>query len=280
MNFRFKSDDSSAPSPPPKRYLVLGTWYGHATPAFVDAGKAAGFNSVRVTANWGNMETSPNVINWSVLDNQTAYINDVAKLPLVFNIWCQRYHPDDVVPRAGLAVDQTGDGAVNNVTWAISFANETSVASAMRFVTAVVERYGARYADTLMFYVCFDGYSETEFFPGGATLGPGSFDFGPAAQSAFHAFLRTKYNDTAALSKVWGVPELPSFTAARPPVHDAKDDQVRGRGRRSHCHGCHSLVHQGFCYRKWWEIRERDSTALFYMYRSGNRTSTGTSRGS
>ena len=133
------------PPAPPPRYLqlALGTWYGHATPAFVDAGKRAGFNSVRVTANWGNMETSPGVIDWEVLDNQTAYIHSVG-LPLIVNVWCQRFHPDDVLPRSGFAVTQTGDGAVNNVTWAISFANATSVAAAMRFVSAVVERYGQR----------------------------------------------------------------------------------------------------------------------------------------
>ena len=49
-----------------------------------------------------------------------------------------------------------------------------------------------------MFYVCFDGYSETEFFPGGAALEPGSFDFSPAARAAFRTFLSDKYR-TAAL---------------------------------------------------------------------------------
>ena len=91
-----RATTGTAPVSPP-RYLVLGTWYGKATPAFVDAGKAAGFNAVRVTANWGNMETTPGVIDWSVLDNQTAYVHDIAKLPLIFNIWCQRFRPDTVV---------------------------------------------------------------------------------------------------------------------------------------------------------------------------------------
>ena len=174
--FASKSDDESSIAPPPQRYMVLGTWghgAGSATPAFVDAGVAAGFNAVRVTANWGYMEQTPGVIDWKQLDNQTAYIHDVAKLPLSFNIWCQRYHPDDVVPRSGMAEDQTGAGGVSNGTWSISFANEAALASAMRFVTAVVKRYGQRYPDTLVFSVVFDGYSETEFFPGAAMLEPG-----------------------------------------------------------------------------------------------------------
>ena len=81
---------------------------------------------------------------------------------MIINIWCQRYHPDEIIPSEGFATDQRGDGAVNNVTWAVSFANATSMAAAMRFVTAVVGRYASRYPNTLMFYVCFDGYSETE----------------------------------------------------------------------------------------------------------------------
>ena len=172
---------AAAPPPfrgaaPPKRYMVLGTWghgAGAATPDFVDAAAAAGFNAVRVTANWGYMEQAPGVIDWALLDNQTAYIHDVAKLPLCFNIWCQRYHPDAVVPRSGFGEDQTGAGGVSNATWSVSFANETALASAMRFVTSVVERYGKRYPDTLSFSVVFDGYSETEYFPGGAMLEPG-----------------------------------------------------------------------------------------------------------
>lgn len=85
----------------PKRYMVLGTWghgAGAATPEFVDAGVTAGFNAVRVTANWGYMEQKPGVIDWRVLDNQTAYIHDVAKLPLAFNIWCQVRALDTICP--------------------------------------------------------------------------------------------------------------------------------------------------------------------------------------
>ena len=104
----------------PKRYMVLGTWghgAGAATPEFVDAAVDAGFNAVRVTANWGYMEQAPGVIDWALLDNQTAYIHDVAKLPLAFNIWCQRYHPDAVVGASGMGEDQTGAGGVSNATW-------------------------------------------------------------------------------------------------------------------------------------------------------------------
>ena len=213
----------------PKRYMVLGTWghgAGAATPEFVDAAVDAGFNAVRVTANWGYMEQAPGVIDWALLDNQTAYIHDVAKLPLAFNIWCQRYHPDAVVGASGMGEDQTGAGGVSNATWSISFANETALAAAMRFVTSVVQRYGRRYPDTLSFSVVFDGYSETEFFPGAAMLEPGSFDFSRNARAAFRSFLETKYhNSSSALSKAWGLsPALPNFAAAQPPDNPADNE--------------------------------------------------------
>ena len=140
---------ASAVSSDDPRYMLLGTWYGGATQPFVDAGVAAGFNSVRVTADWGRMETAPGVIDWSVLDNQTAYVHDVSKLPLVFNIWCRRNGPDAVVPLAGLAVDQFGNGSTNRgSTWSISFGNEAAVSSALAFAKAVVERYQQRYPDS------------------------------------------------------------------------------------------------------------------------------------
>ena len=60
-------DRAAVAGPEDKRYMLLGSWYGGATPSFVDAGVAAGFNSVRVTADWGAMETARGVINWSVL---------------------------------------------------------------------------------------------------------------------------------------------------------------------------------------------------------------------
>lgn len=203
--------------------MLLGTWYGGATRAFVDAGVAAGFNSVRVTADWGRMETAPGVIDWSVLDNQTAYVHDVSKLPLVFNIWCRRNGPDAVVPLAGLAVDQFGNGSTNRgSTWSISFGNEAAVSSALAFAKAVVKRYQQRYPSTLMFYVCFDGYSETEYFPGEPD--GGYFDFSSGLHSRLVDYLTSKYKNTTALNAAWGT-QYTALDQARPPT----DNQPDGR---------------------------------------------------
>jgi hypothetical protein len=199
-----------------KRYMLLGTWSGGATKAFVDAGVAAGFNSVRVTADWGAMEKTPGVIDWSVLDNQTSYVHDVAKLPLVFNIWCRRSGPDAVVPLAGLALDQFGNGSTNRgSTWSVSFANEAAVSAALAFAKAVVARYSAKYPSTLVYYVCFDGYSETEYFPGEPD--GGFFDFSQQVKTQFSQFLQAKYGTVAALNAAWGS-SYSSVAAATPPT--------------------------------------------------------------
>jgi hypothetical protein len=214
-----KADDG----PPGKRYMLLGTWYGGATAPFVDAGVRAGFNSVRVTADWGAMETAPGAIDWSVLDKQTAYVNDVAKLPLVFNIWCRRGGPDAVVPRSGLALDQFGNGSMNRgSTWSISFASEAAVGAALGFVEAVVARYSARYPGALLYYACFDGYSETEYFPGEPD--GGYFDFAAPVRARFTRFLEAKYGTAAALNAAWGA-QYASVAAARPPTDDRPTGQ-------------------------------------------------------
>jgi hypothetical protein len=205
-----------------QRYLLLGTWYGGATKAFVDTGVAAGFNSVRVTADWGQMEKVPGVIDWSVLDNQTAYVHN-SKLPLVFNIWCRRSGPDAVVPLAGLAVDQFGNGSTNRgSTWSISFGNENAVSSALAFAKAVVERYSARYPSTLMYYVCFDGYSETEYFPGEPD--GGYFDYGADVHGRLIEYLVTKYKNVTALNAAWGT-KYTALNRARPPTDNQPEGQ-------------------------------------------------------
>lgn len=206
-----------------QRYLLLGTWYGGATKAFVDTGVAAGFNSVRVTADWGQMEKVPGMIDWSLLDNQTAYVHDRCKLPLVFNIWCRRSGPDEVVPLAGLAVDQFGNGSTNHgSTWSISFGNEKAVSSALAFARAVVERYSAKYPSTLMYYVCFDGYSETEYFPGEPD--GGYFDYGYDVRSRLTAYLTSKYQNVTALNAAWGA-KYTALDQARPPTDNQPDGQ-------------------------------------------------------
>lgn len=127
-----------------------------------------------------------------------------------------------------MAEDNHGIGGVNNSTYSISFPNETALDSAMRFVASVVERYGKRYPDTLCFSVVFDGYSETEYFPGDwNSTGPGSFDFSLNARAAFRMFLGSKYNkNVSALSKAWGI-HLPDFAAVQPPDNPANNETAQ-----------------------------------------------------
>ena len=151
-------------------------------------------------------------------------MHDVAKLPLVFNIWCRRSGPDEVVPLAGLALDQFGNGSTNRgSTWSVSFANEAAVAAALAFSKAVVERYAARYPSTLIYYVCFDGYSETEYFPGEPD--GGFFDYSQQVRTQFSHLLQTKYGTIAALNNAWAGSHYPSFAAAAPPT----DNQPAGQ---------------------------------------------------
>lgn len=157
---------SPAPISSKKRYLVLGTWYRQAGldfNNFVDAGGQAGFNSIRITADWGQMQLQPGVIDWSVLDAYSAYVIEQKNLPVIYNLWLRRNDPDEVVPLSGMALDKDGNPSPNPNGRSISLFCNASLDASAAFISAVVERYSKRYPGKILAYsTAFSAYSETE----------------------------------------------------------------------------------------------------------------------
>ena len=220
------SAPTSAPSSYPdgrRRYLVLGSWYNSASNEYLDIGLAAGHNAVRLTADWGNMEQTPGNIEWSWLDDRVAYVLSKG-VPLIFNIWLRRNDPDTVVPLSGMAVNSHGVPSPNPNGRSISFANATSMASGMTFVSAVVRRYSERAGSAvLLFAVTFSGYSESEYWPGDGA--GGYYDYSTAALLGYRLWLQQKYGTVEALNRAWPLHNFPSFDSVQPPTSDSTGQQ-------------------------------------------------------
>jgi len=92
-------------------YLVLHAWYYFDNfTEFVDVGAAAGFNAIRVTADWGAMETTPGNIDFSQLDARLDYVISTKKLPAIISIWTRRPNSGDdpVLARTEEMANSTG----------------------------------------------------------------------------------------------------------------------------------------------------------------------------
>ena len=198
--FRLASPGAPAaadrPDPSP-RYLLLNAWTfqvdANSRREFqccIDAAAEQGFNALRLSIAWANLETSPGRYDFALFDQYVDYarvkgMKVALSLHLNHRAW-------DKLPPDWLARDSTGR------PYQLSFASAGAMAKVQQVLQALAEHYARKCPrDILFVQVTFSPCAETEFdFQSGS-------DHSPAAINAFRKYLARQYGSIQDLNRAW-----------------------------------------------------------------------------
>ena len=209
-----------------QRYFIYRIW--NFTPmtqaqfeAIVDAAAQTGFNAIKVHIPWSRVEAKTAGENdLSAFDPMIEYVVKTKGLKVAISIDLTRRADDKVIGLDQMMYDPNGNlckgGSIDGMRTMISFCSESAVNAAVAFYSAAVERYEAKYASDVLFYLpAFSQYAESEYWCAG------EYDYSDLARARFYDFLIDKYKDINALNAVLGTDytafgqiELPSTTAS------------------------------------------------------------------
>ncbi len=208
------------------RYFIYRIW--NFTPMtqsefaqIVDAAAETGFNAIKVHIPWSRVEaTASGEYDFSAFDPMIDYVVKTKGMKVAISLDLTRRADDKVIPLDQMQYDPDGNlckgGSIDGMRTMISFCSESAVNDAVAFYTAAVERYEAKYAEDVLFYLpAFSQYAESEYWCAG------EYDYSDLARARFYDFLIDKYKDINALNAVLGTEytafdqiELPSTTAS------------------------------------------------------------------
>lgn len=209
-----------------ERYYVYRIWNFVPTSqaAFeqtVDQAAQTGFNAIKVHIPWSRVEaTEKGEYDFSAFDPMIEYVVKTKGMKVAISLDLTRRADDKVIPLDQMMCDPQGNlckgGSIDGMRTMISFCSESAVDAAVAFYTAAVERYEAKYASDVLFYLpAFSQYAESEYWCAG------EYDYSDLARARFYDFLIDKYKDINALNAVLGTEytafgqiELPSTTAS------------------------------------------------------------------
>ena len=209
-----------------ERYFVYRIW--NFTPmtqaqfeAIVDAAAQTGFNAIKVHIPWSRVEsTKAGEYDFSAFDPMIEYVVKTKGLKVAISIDLTRRADDKVIGLDQMMYDPNGNlckgGSIDGMRTMISFCSESAVNAAVAFYSAAVERYEAKYASDVLFYLpAFSQYAESEYWCAG------EYDYSDLARARFYDYLIDTYKDINALNAVLGTDytafgqiELPSTTAS------------------------------------------------------------------
>ncbi|MBO7297045.1 MAG: beta-galactosidase [Clostridia bacterium] len=209
-----------------QRYFIYRIW--NFTPmtqaqfeAIVDAAAQTGFNAIKVHIPWSRVEAkTAGEYDFSAFDPMIEYVVNTKGLKVAISIDLTRRADDKVIGLDQMMYDPNGNlckgGSIDGMRTMISFCSESAVNAAVAFYSAAVERYEAKYASDVLFYLpAFSQYAESEYWCAG------EYDYSDLARARFYDFLIDKYKDINALNAVLGTDytafgqiELPSTTAS------------------------------------------------------------------
>ena len=211
-----------------QRYFVYRIW--NFTPmsqaqfeAIVDAAAETGFNAIKVHIPWSRVEsTKAGEYDFSAFDPMIEYVVKTKGLKVAISIDLTRRADDKIIGLDQMMYDPNGNlckgGSIDGMRTMISFCSESAVNAAVAFYSAAVERYEAKYASDVLFYLpAFSQYAESEYWCAG------EYDYSDPAKAQFRAFLQEKYTDVDALNSVLGT-EYASFDQIQPPSCTASDN--------------------------------------------------------
>ena len=192
-----------------QRYFVYRIW--NFTPmsqaqfeAIVDAAAKTGFNAIKVHIPWSRVEsTKAGEYDFTAFDPMIEYVVKTKGLKVAISIDLTRRADDKIIGLDQMMYDPNGNlckgGSIDGMRTMISFCSESAVNAAVAFYSAAVERYEAKYASDVLFYLpAFSQYAESEYWCAG------EYDYSDPAKAQFHAFLEEKYTDIDALNAVLG----------------------------------------------------------------------------
>lgn len=209
-----------------ERYFIYRIW--NFTPmsqaqfeSIVDAAAETGFNAIKVHIPWSRVEsTKAGEYDFSAFDPMIEYVVKTKGLKVAISIDLTRRADDKVIGLDQMMYDPNGNlckgGSIDGMRTMISFCSESAVNAAVAFYSAAVERYEAKYASDVLFYLpAFSQYAESEYWCAG------EYDYSDLARARFYDYLIDTYKDINALNAVLGTDytafgqiELPSTTAS------------------------------------------------------------------
>ncbi len=191
--------------------------------AIVDAAAETGFNAIKVHIPWSRVEsTTAGAYDFSAFDPMIDYVVKTKGMKVAISIDLTRRADDKVISLDQMQYDPDGNlckgGSIDGMRTMISFCSESAVASAVAFYSAAVERYEAKYASDVLFYLpAFSQYAESEYWCAG------EYDYSELAKQQFRAYLQEKYGTIQDLNYVLGT-EYTSFDQIEPPSSLASDN--------------------------------------------------------
>ncbi len=210
-----------------ERYFIYRIW--NFTPmsqaqfeSIVDAAAETGFNAIKVHIPWSRMEsTKAGEYDFSAFDPMIEYVVKTKGLKVAISIDLTRRADDKIIGLDQMMYDPSGNlckgGSIDGMRTMISFCSESAVNAAVAFYAAAVERYEAKYASDVLFYLpAFSQYAESEYWCAG------EYDYSEPAKAQFHAFLQEKFADIHALNAVTGT-DYTAFDQVVPPSTVASD---------------------------------------------------------
>jgi hypothetical protein len=211
-----------------QRYFIYRIW--NFTPmtqaqfeAIVDAAAETGFNAIKVHIPWSRVEAkTAGEYDFSAFDPMIEYVVKTKGLKVAISIDLTRRADDKVIGLDQMMYDPNGNlckgGSIDGMRTMISFCSESAVNAAVAFYSAAVERYEAKYASDVLFYLpAFSQYAESEYWCAG------EYDYSDPAKAQFHAFLQEKYTDIDALNTVLGT-DYTAFDQVALPAAIASDN--------------------------------------------------------
>ena len=211
-----------------ERYFIYRIW--NFTPmsqaqfeATVDAAAETGFNAIKVHIPWSRVESkTAGEYDFSAFDPMIEYVVKTKGMKVAISIDLTRRADDKIIPLDQMQYDPNGNlckgGSIDGMRTMISFCSESAVASAVAFYSAAVERYEAKYASDILFYLpAFSQYAESEYWCAG------EYDYSDLAKQQFRAYLQEKYATIADLNYVLGT-EYASFDQIEPPSSLSSDN--------------------------------------------------------
>lgn len=211
-----------------ERYFIYRIW--NFTPmsqaqfeSIVDAAAETGFNAIKVHIPWSRVEsTKAGEYDFSAFDPMIEYVVKTKGLKVAISIDLTRRADDKIIGLDQMMYDPSGNlckgGSIDGMRTMISFCSESAVNAAVAFYSAAVERYEAKYASDVLFYLpAFSQYAESEYWCAG------EYDYSEPAKAQFHAFLQEKYADIHALNAVTGT-DYTAFDQVVPPSTVASDN--------------------------------------------------------
>lgn len=156
----------------------------------VDAASDQGFNALRLSVTWSNLEKSPGRYDFEPFDRYVDYaLSKGMKIALSMHFG---HMPWDKLPREWLALDSNGQ------PYQISFSSPGAMAKMQQVLGAFAEHYARKCSKDILFVqTTFTKCAETEFdFQSDS-------DRSPQAIEGFRKYLALKYGPIQDLNRVW-----------------------------------------------------------------------------